>query len=262
MTRGLGLLVVALFGCDDRQRDAAYGEIVLDHEAHLEIPPLYYGFSAIGRVVDSCPEGAHEGCDTQTWKAVSVGADWPIGMASVLPDGTFEIWSGGAGEGRVVVEAMANEGFTSSPSLVVQVLGGPTMPDAPPPMPTPDLCATAPAITAGTHAGDTTTYLDNSTPPGQCTNGFSAFGGDAFYRVDLTAGQMVTATVTPSGWDAMLYVIEGCMPSTCTAGADAGGPGAPETTTFTAPNDGPYHLVVDSPSQAQHGAFTLVVTIQ
>jgi hypothetical protein len=222
-------------------------------------------------VADACPEGAKEGCETQTWTVSSIefdthgGASFPQITGATASGSTFTLTAGlTPGSVTYYVNVAGSCGGCSQRRVTASVtIRAPQqpMPDAGP-GPAIDLCANAAMLGPGTHAGNTSTYADDSTPPGDCTNGFSAYGPDAFYRYDLTIGQMLTATVTPVGWDAMLYILEGCETASCTAGVDAAGVDGVETTSFTATADGTYHVVVDSPSLSAKGAFSLDVTVQ
>jgi len=255
--------MVLLLGCTEHQQDAAYGEL-MDHGVEIQAPAeVNVGAIIFARIVDKCPEGAHAGCDTQTYTVVSASASGALYMPMLRGGDSVEVWAEHAGGGSVSITAMVDGSMLqASATKSINVASGPPPIDAPGNMTPIDTCSNAQPITAGTYDGDTTPYYDDATPPGDCTNGFSAFGPDAFYRVELTAGQQLVATVTPSGWDASLYVLSSCTLSSCTAGVDAAGSSGPETTTFTAPSTDTYHVVVDSSSQTQRGPFTLQVTIQ
>jgi hypothetical protein len=125
-----------------------------------------------------------------------------------------------------------------------------------------DTCAGAINATAGgTFTGDTTNAQPNYTPLasglGGCT-GYTAQGNDVVYRVTLSAGERLQASLSAT-WDASLYMVTDCAnPSgTCVAGQDNGNP---ETIDFTAPGAGGYFLVVDGYGSAR-GAFSLTVSI-
>jgi hypothetical protein len=262
--RGIAIAVLVLVGCTDRQQDAAVGDLFLDRRVTIDAPDhVMFGDVIIARIVDGCMSGDHEGCDTQTYDVTSATATGALNMTFLRGGNTVEVWTQTGGTGTLSISAIEVGGTyqaTASKSITV---GSPPPPvDAPSNTAAIDTCTNAMPITAGTYAGDTTTYLDDATPPGDCTNGFSAFGPDAFYRIELAAGQQVTATLTPSGWDASLYVLGMCALNSCTAGVDAAGSGGQETTTFTSTSGGTYHIVVDSSSQTQKGPFSLVVAIQ
>ncbi len=92
-------------------------------------------------------------------------------------------------------------------------------------------------------------------------------GAEPVYVVDLTVGQVLTATVvsdetTPE--DLALYVTDDCsnVRTQCLGGADnEGGTAVPESLTFTATVDGPIYLMVDSFYSNASGDFTLNVTV-
>jgi hypothetical protein len=137
--------------------------------------------------------------------------------------------------------------------------------------PTNDTCQTAPTITLGTAvngstAGGVSNYnagLEAAT----CT-GFAQPGADVTYKLNLTANQTITATlsnVTPDFDPSLSLVGPGTAAAvcdaatiTCTKGADVGFNGDPETITATVATAGTYYIIVDS-SGAQTGGFTLTV---
>ncbi len=88
----------------------------------------------------------------------------------------------------------------------------------PPPPPLGDNCATAPLIGPGpgpfAFAGDLD-HATNQLDPGRdgCLDdpGVHWTGGDMVYRVDLRAGDRLTADLVPDGdWDAALYLVSDC----------------------------------------------------
>lgn len=272
----LGLVVLAS-ACTPQQQEGVYNDVFVDHDVLLTVDSVTPGASGSGEVNDRCPEGAMPGCETQSWAVTLVEYDEHSGsvfphLTSAGPSGgnTFAFTAGlTAGNVRITVHASAQCGDDADEICDRQVSGTVTIEDVPTtPHPdaqntTPiDTCVNAAAGVVGPQTGDTTSYLDDATPAGSCTNGFSAFGPDAFYRFELTDGQTITATVTPQGWDAMLYVLRDCEPMFCDAGVDSAGTGAPETTTYVAVTGGTYYVVVDSPSLANKGAFTLEVDVQ
>lgn len=262
---------VAILALPSCTPESVYHDVFLDHDVAVTSPALTPGSSGMGSVADACPEGAKEGCETQTWTVTSIeydehaGTDFPRITAASASGSTFMLTAGLA-TGRVTYYVNVSESCDGCAQRRVTASVTISEPIQPTPDsglgPAIDLCANAAMLGPGTHAGNTSSYADDVTPPGDCTNGFSAFGPDAFYRYDLTAGQMLSATVTPVGWDAMLYLLDGCEASSCTAGVDAAGVDGAETTSFTATADGMYHVVVDSPSLSAKGAFSLNVTVQ
>jgi Cys-rich repeat protein len=122
-----------------------------------------------------------------------------------------------------------------------------------------DTCAgAAPLSVPGTVAGDTTWARDDLhwALAASCT-GYYTTGGELFHAVALSAGQSITATLAPAGWDGALYVIDDCAAPACLAGVDAVFAGGVETLPFTAPATGTYRLVVDG--AVGGGAYTLAV---
>lgn len=154
----------------------------------------------------------------------------------------------------------------------------PGSPDAVPPpdaMTTPsgmvDTCAEALDLTAAatgaggtTVTGDTTGYVNDVQPDSSCT-GYTPDGPDAIYVVTATAGQVLTATVTPTptAWDVSIYVTQGCtLTPTCLAGADVDAGGGPESVTHTVAANGAYHVVVDGWNPGVEGPYSLHVTLE
>lgn len=126
-----------------------------------------------------------------------------------------------------------------------------------------DTCAAAtPLGVPGTATGDTTWATNQSSfPLAQSCTGYFVDGGDLFHAVTLTQGTTIQATLTPGpGFDAALYVVDGCGAAACLAGSDRPGAGASETLTFTAPANGTYYLVVDG--AASGGTYSLSVAAQ
>jgi hypothetical protein len=106
--------------------------------------------------------------------------------------------------------------------------------------------------------GDTTGYAGDLTPstlPG-CT-GVPEPGPDAVYRMTLVAGDDITFTLTPDGWDGDAYFTNGCSgTATCLGGADAFMEQAIAIGTA-----GTYFLIVDAPASGASGCFTLEAQI-
>jgi len=136
-------------------------------------------------------------------------------------------------------------------------------------MPDNDACPAALDITASaigpsgtTIYGDITTYVNHVEPPSSCTSGFGQDGPDAIYRVDATAGQTISVTMTPLAYDGSLYILTSCTtPTSCTTGADLGLDGAAEVITHTAATTGAYFIVADSYLPTESGCFTLQVSL-
>lgn len=118
---------------------------------------------------------------------------------------------------------------------------------------TPD--ATQPGGT--TVYGNTTGYASDLTPSTlpDCTTSPEP-GPDAIWRVTLTAGQSLTVTLRPDGWNGDVYVVDAC-----TATADCVGGGAMFAPVTVMPAAGSYYIVVDSRSAGVSGCFALDVTI-
>jgi hypothetical protein len=140
--------------------------------------------------------------------------------------------------------------------------------------PTGDICldpldgnpaAVGTAETFTGNLGDFTNVYDLGT--GNACTSSRTIGAEPVYVIDMAVGQILTATVvsdeaTPE--DLALYVTDSCtdVRNQCLAGADAeGGTATPESLTFTATDDGPIYLMVDSFYANASGDFTLVVTV-
>lgn len=83
-------------------------------------------------------------------------------------------------------------------------------------------------------------------------------GPDAAFRLAAEAGQTITATVRPEGFNASLYITRDCS-GTCEAIADDAGISGTETVSAPAPVTGDYFVVVDSPTGS--GCYELEVTV-
>jgi hypothetical protein len=147
----------------------------------------------------------------------------------------------------------------------------PVFPDAPPPVmcgtTSPDLCAAAMDVTAGamaaggmTVSGDTTSLMNDLSPPATGCTGFSNPGPDAIFQVTAAAGQTIRATVRPDLWDASVFIASACTSSACVAGADIE-IDEPETTSFAVTTAGTYFVVVDSWQASTAGCYELNVAL-
>jgi hypothetical protein len=133
-----------------------------------------------------------------------------------------------------------------------------------------DACAAAIDLTAAatmpggvTTYGDTTGYADDLEPPSACTGGFVQDGPDAMYTLTATAGQTLTAVMTPVGYDGSIYLVSKCNDATsCVAGVDDGFTGGAETLVYPVPSTGSYTLVVDAFTSMLAGCYTLHVKLE
>lgn len=129
----------------------------------------------------------------------------------------------------------------------------------------PDTCAQAQNITAGamgatgiTVAGNTTGYANDIQPPNNCS-GFIADGPDAIYAITVTAGNVITASLTAT-WDSSIELTSNCtLMAACLTGQDDGDP---ETLTYTATAAATLYVIVDSWDVGAFGAYSLNVKIQ
>ncbi len=132
----------------------------------------------------------------------------------------------------------------------------------------PQSCAEAVAVTApGTWYADSTYSLSHYNPDdnGSCPGG-GAFGvGDHFYRVHLTAGQKLTATVTSlDDLDPAVFLLQGdCAAADlkCVAGSDDTVANETEVLTYEAIEDGDFFLVVDGYG-SDGGVYEITLAIQ
>lgn len=141
-------------------------------------------------------------------------------------------------------------------------------PDAPPAV-VPDTCAEALDVTGAamggsgvTLAGDTSGLADDVRPASTCT-GYIPDGADTIYVVSAGAGQTISATVTPAGWDTSIYVTSNCaLTPTCVAGADVGLEGGVESVTYTTAAAGMYFVVVDGWNPGVEGPYSVNIRLQ
>jgi hypothetical protein len=150
----------------------------------------------------------------------------------------------------LVVDGASSEDRGGTYSLQVSL-------ETPPPTPG-DTCLDAVPVTPGTLSNQTTVgYQGDYALPSSCT-GANTLGLDRVYSISIPAGQKLTVTVTPvladggSSWDPAIYLLGGqasdcASATTCLAGRDLGGGGAPETLEYTNTSGSPLpvFLVVD-----------------
>ncbi len=131
-------------------------------------------------------------------------------------------------------------------------------------------CQVAPATSPGTVTGTIVGYYNNYNPPLSCT-GETQNGRDRAYRVNVPAGQTLTATVTPdAGFDPAIYLIGApasmcdANPITCLDGADLGLDDDPETVTFTNSSGAAVdvYVVVDTFYRFDDMTYSLTVQVQ
>lgn len=133
-----------------------------------------------------------------------------------------------------------------------------------------DLCSGAIDVTTAARAaggatvyGDTTGYASNLNPAiiATCTGAMNP-GPDAIYRVDATANDTITVTLTPTDWDGAVYVLDACSGSaTCLGGDDQSPAGSIDMDAITVTATATYYVVVDSQQPARAGCFTLHVEL-
>lgn len=128
----------------------------------------------------------------------------------------------------------------------------------PPPLAGGETCDDAVDLQSGSLAQfsvDLSGYASDYTG-GDCFS-WSTNGGDAVYKIYLTAGESFTATEDGS-CDMALYVFDDCASGVSLACSDACCSGATETVSFSAPADGWYYLIVDAYTTA---GCEVVITI-
>jgi hypothetical protein len=137
--------------------------------------------------------------------------------------------------------------------------------------PNSDACAGAIDLTADATSGgaliygDTTSYTNVLEPDSACTDGFGLDGPDAMYKVDATAGQTISATVTPSGstFDVGMYILDSCATAaTCLTGTDASAGTSAESVSYVVATTGTYYVIVDSWTSTAFGCYGLQVGVQ
>ncbi len=126
-----------------------------------------------------------------------------------------------------------------------------------------DTCADAEALlSTGNTAGSTTTKSNQLDAAPACgVSGSGTPGPDAWYRIDVTAGDWLYVAVAPDQWDAAL-VLHGpdcTTAATCLAAVDAHADSTPETLFYRVKTTGTLYVVVDSPSGTEAGDFTLTL---
>ncbi len=127
-----------------------------------------------------------------------------------------------------------------------------------------DTCADAsvsPITASGTYTG-TLVGAGSDYDPDYESCDVSGEGPDVAYAVNLSAGQILNATVVGDG-DLSLYVLTDCADAadTCVAGSDDGYEGDPETIQYTATTAQTIYLIVDSYDDSEASDFSLDVDI-
>ena len=130
------------------------------------------------------------------------------------------------------------------------------------PTPASDRCGGEVAVWTGTTthtftaSGDTSKLADDLAP--SCT--YSS-AGDAVYEITPDMDGLLTVTVAPTGWNAILDVTSGTCAGTDVACTDAAGSSQPETFRTAVKAGTTYWAIVDGSSSAQHGAYTITATV-
>ncbi|HEX5058818.1 MAG TPA: pre-peptidase C-terminal domain-containing protein [Kofleriaceae bacterium] len=135
-----------------------------------------------------------------------------------------------------------------------------------------DTCAQAVTLTLGTSVMGTTAGADrnyNAGLEGSACTGFGQPGPDVVYKIDLTANQAITVTLSglAATYDGSIALVgpgadtlcDANPIATCVAGADDKFDGQDETFTYTATTAGTYYVIVDAYAPNVGGTFTLLV---
>ncbi len=113
------------------------------------------------------------------------------------------------------------------------------------------------------HLSGTLVGMDNDVHPYACLSG-GAPGGDRVFSLELSAGETLSANLTPQGFDAVFYVTRTCgwfETGSCEAVANEVGVGEAESLLVVAEETDTYYLVVDGASFGDEGSFNLDLTI-
>jgi hypothetical protein len=123
-----------------------------------------------------------------------------------------------------------------------------------------DQCSSAFLVTSsGVQTGNTQTAVNDYSQSNSCT-GYASTGPDIVYRVPLSAGDRLRASLQPNtSWDASLYLVTSCsnVAQSCVAGQDNGNP---EVVDYVAAQAGDHFLIVDGYGSAG-GAYTLTIEL-
>jgi hypothetical protein len=163
-------------------------------------------------------------------------------------------------QGQTSADAAVDGSFDARADAAVDGLGSDGRP------PGNDLCAGAEDVTTAAHGsggatviGDLTGYHNDVQPPQACT-GFVNDGPDAIYQVTVAAGETLTATLTPQGWDGAVEVVQPCtLVPICLAGSDGA---SPEVASVLATAAATLYVVVDSFDATAFGVYTLTIRAQ
>lgn len=125
-----------------------------------------------------------------------------------------------------------------------------------------DTCDTAILLGEGTHEGSWEAAVNDY--GAGCGLGFtSAVGRDVAFRVELAAGQTLSATVAASPVDHALFLVRSCadVAGTCVAAIDQTVNNQAETLSFTAAADQVLYLILDQYGSTAGDPFSLNVSI-
>jgi hypothetical protein len=93
--------------------------------------------------------------------------------------------------------------------------------------------------------------------------GWSAYGNDVVFCMDLQTGDYLNLTYTQLDYDAAFYILTDCTDmNSCVAGADETFTGQPEHLEYMVEDDGRYYLILDCYGVDTGGAWTLDYAIE
>lgn len=132
-----------------------------------------------------------------------------------------------------------------------------------------ETCGSATVIaTPGTLTAQTTVgFASNYSGGGAMCTGFSNSGPDRVYSISVPAGQQLIATVTPTAWDAAIYLISPLANCTatpmCLTGSDSGGTGVADMAMWRNTGSGvaTVYIVIDGYIASQSGVFDLTTVV-
>lgn len=187
----------------------------------------------------------------------------PVGFHCV--DGTcVEGAADSADATPAAIDALMSDASTSGPDAMIDICQEATQ------APNSDGCSVASVnVTEAAHNGgvtmygDTTTYINDLGSPTSDTEhclGYITAGADAFYRVDATVGETITAHVYGATWDTALYLTAGCTTGVaCYTAADnltASG----EQISYVVETTGTFYVVVDTAGTAK-GCYAIDIRV-
>lgn len=103
----------------------------------------------------------------------------------------------------------------------------------------------------------------NDYSPATSCFGWSAYGKDVVFYMDLETGDYLDMTYTQLDYDAAFYIVTDCADmNSCVVGADATLTGQPEHLEYTVEDDDRYYLILDCYGVDTGGSWTLDYAIE